>query len=50
MKIEIIQDSYGKSAVRLGKITRHSDKHEFKEIHVNIQLEGDFDIVYTVGQ
>ena len=49
MKIELVQDSYGKSAVRLGKITRHADKHEFKEIHVNIQLEGDFDIVYTEG-
>ena len=49
MKIELVQDSYGKSAVRLGKITRHADNHEFKEIHVNIQFEGDFGIVYTEG-
>lgn len=49
MKIELVQDSYGKSAVRVGKITRHADKHEFKEIHINIQLEGDFGVVYTEG-
>lgn len=49
MNIQLIQDSYGKSAVRFGKITRHADYHDFKEIHVNIQLEGDFKTVYTEG-
>ena len=49
MKINLIQNSYGKSAVRLAKITRHADGHDFKEIHVNILLEGDFDTVYTEG-
>lgn len=49
MKINLIQNSYGKSAVRLAKITRHVDWHDFKEIHVNILLEGDFDTVYTEG-
>ncbi len=49
MKINLIQNSYGKSAVRLAKITRHTEGHDFKEIHVNIQLEGDFETVYTEG-
>jgi len=49
MKIQLTQDSYGKSAVRVAKITRHSDYHEFKEVHVDIQLEGDFETVYTEG-
>ncbi len=49
MNIKLIQDSYGKSNVRLAKVTRHADGHDFKEIHVNIQLEGDFDSVYTEG-
>jgi urate oxidase len=49
MKINLIQDSYGKSAIRLAKVTRHKDGHDFKEIHVNIQLEGDFETVYTEG-
>jgi urate oxidase len=49
MKIRLTQDSYGKSAVRVAKITRYSDYHEFKEVHVAIQLEGDFETVYTEG-
>jgi urate oxidase len=49
MKVNLIQNSYGKSAVRLAKITRHADGHDFKEIHVNIQLEGNFTHVYTEG-
>ncbi len=49
MKINLIQNSYGKSAVRLAKVTRYADGHDFKEIHANIQLEGDFDSVYTEG-
>ena len=49
MKINLIQDSYGKSAVRVAKITRGEYGHDFKEIHVNIQLEGDFETVYREG-
>lgn len=49
MKINLIQDSYGKSAVRVAKITRGEYGHDFKEIHVNIQLEGHFETVYTEG-
>jgi urate oxidase len=49
MNIKLVQDSYGKYAVRVGKITRYDDHHDFKEIHVNIQLEGDFTTVYTEG-
>ena len=49
MTIKLIQDSYGKSNIRVGKLTRHADYHDFKEIHVNIHLEGDFETVYTQG-
>jgi urate oxidase len=41
--------SYGKSHVRLTKVTRHPDRHEFKELCVAIQLEGAFDASYTHG-
>lgn len=41
--------SYGKSHVRLTKVTRHADHHELKELCVAIQLEGDFDASYTHG-
>ena len=47
--MQLIQNSYGKSAVRLAKIVRHPDYHDFKEVHVDIQLEGDFDPVYLAG-
>ncbi len=49
MKISLTKDTYGKSAVRIAKITRHADYHEFKEIHVNIRLKGDFETVYSQG-
>ena len=49
MTIKLIQDSYGKSNIRVGKLTRYADHHDFKEIHVNIQFEGDFETVYTEG-
>lgn len=42
-------NAYGKSGVRLTKVTRHPDRHDFKEITVNIQLEGDFAESYTDG-
>ena len=32
------------------KVTRLSDRHELKELNVNIQFEGDFETVYTEGE
>jgi urate oxidase len=34
---------YGKSRVRLSRITRHEDRHDFNEWTVQVLLEGDFD-------
>lgn len=45
----IAQHSYGKSRVRLTKVTRHADRHELAEISVDIVLEGDFDASYLTG-
>jgi urate oxidase len=41
--------SYGKSQVRLTKLTRHAAHHDLKELCVAIQLQGDFDASYTHG-
>lgn len=49
MAITLSQNNYGKSSVRLAKITRHADFHDFKEMTVNIQLSGDFEKAYTDG-
>jgi urate oxidase len=41
--------SYGKSRVRLTRITRLPDRHEIRELTVDIRLEGDFDASYLAG-
>ena len=38
---------YGKSRVRLSRITRHGDRHDFNEWSVHVLLEGDFETTYT---
>jgi urate oxidase len=38
---------YGKSRVRLSRITRHGDRHEFNEWTVHLLLRGDFDASFT---
>jgi urate oxidase len=42
-------NAYGKSQVRLTRITRHADRHDLKELTVSIQLEGHFAHAYTAG-
>jgi len=49
MKVKLGSNAYGKNAVNLSKIIRHPDYHEFKQISVNITLEGDFETAYTLG-
>jgi urate oxidase len=41
------ENRYGKSRVRLSRITRHEDRHEFNEWTVNVLLEGDFETSFT---
>lgn len=38
---------YGKSHVRLSRITRFDDRNEFNEWSVNVMLYGDFGASYT---
>src|SRR3954470_23320029 len=42
-------DSYGKSDVRLTKVTRRGDIHHLTEMSVAIELRGDFTRCYTEG-
>lgn len=49
MSAALVHDAYGKSLVRLTKVTRHPDRHELKEVSTAIQLEGDFTAAYTAG-
>jgi urate oxidase len=41
--------SYGKSKVRLTRVTRLPDRHEIRELTAEVRLEGDFAESYTLG-
>lgn len=45
----ITQNNYGKSRVRLVKVDRRSQVHQFQNLSVDIIFEGDFEEVYTKG-
>src|SRR3954466_13173086 len=47
--MKLTHNSYGKNAVNLSKVIRHKDHHEFRQITVNVSLEGDFMTAYTEG-
>jgi urate oxidase len=49
MPAVLAENSYGKSSVRLTKVTRLPDRHELMEVSVDIELAGDFDRSYTHG-
>ncbi|HVZ83236.1 MAG TPA: urate oxidase [Terracidiphilus sp.] len=41
------ENRYGKSRVRLSRITRRGDRHEFQEWTVRVLLHGDFETSFT---
>jgi urate oxidase len=47
--ITLAENSYGKSRVRLAKVKRHADRHDFREWTVEILLEGDFESCFVAG-
>lgn len=47
--MELKEQSYGKSRVRLVKVTRHTGSHDLAELTINVKLEGGFDAAYTAG-
>src|SRR3981081_2847081 len=49
MPIVLSGNNYGKSRVKVVKVTRHQDRHDLAEIAVNVQFEGDFDAVHLAG-
>ena len=42
-------NAYGKNAINLSKILRFPDRHEIRQITVNISLQGDFETAHTIG-
>jgi urate oxidase len=43
----LTDNRYGKSRVRLSRITRLKDRHDFNEWTVHVMLEGDFEASFT---
>ena len=47
MACQLVRHNYGKSRVRISRITRRDDRHDFIEVTAAISLEGEFDAAYT---
>jgi urate oxidase len=47
--IELAENRYGKSRVRLMKVTRHEYGHDLREWNVQVLLKGDFDSAHLDG-
>jgi urate oxidase len=47
--MNIVENRYGKAQVRVARIVRQNDHHDFHEMTVAIALEGDFDPSYRDG-
>ena len=47
--IELGANRYGKSQIRLVKVTRGAERHTLRDLTVAIALEGDFEAAHTVG-
>src|SRR5438552_41746 len=45
----LVWNRYGKANVRLVKVRRHRERHEIVDLTIDVQLEGDFEAVYTQG-
>jgi len=45
----LTQTSYGKSRIRLVRVTRHGDRHELRDFTVAVAFEGGYGTSYTDG-
>jgi urate oxidase len=49
MPAKLVANRYGKSRVRLMRLTKHFDHHDLDEWTVQLLLTGDFDTAHTLG-
>ncbi len=45
----LAESAYGKSSIRLVKVSRHGDRHDLADLTVSIRFEGDYGECYTDG-
>jgi urate oxidase len=48
-RIVLGQNNYGKNEVRIVKVTRGSERHEIRDLWVDVALEGDFEAAHISG-
>jgi urate oxidase len=49
MPVQLVSDRYGKSRVRLMRLTKHEKHHDLDEWTVQLLLTGDFTTAHTLG-
>src|ERR1051325_5155264 len=49
MGVALASNSYGKSAVRMVKVVRKGQRHEIRDLTVDVAIEGEFEDAHTVG-
>lgn len=49
MPFELVHNGYGKSANRLMRVVKDGDRHEIRDVTVDVRLFGSFEKVYTEG-
>jgi urate oxidase len=49
MPVQLVSDRYGKSRVRVMRVTKHEQHHDIDEWDVQILLAGDFETAHTHG-
>jgi len=49
MPISLAHNNYGKSQIRLLKLRRQPDRHDIKDLTLDIRFEGDFESCYLYG-
>jgi urate oxidase len=49
MPVKLVSDRYGKSRVRVMRVTKHEDHHDLDEWTVQLLLSGDFATAHTLG-
>ena len=47
MAVNLAENNYGESLVRLLRVVRQEGRHDIKELTVSIQFEGDFEAAHT---
>src|SRR5436305_3234868 len=49
MSIQLAENNYSNSRIRLLRVSKQQGRHDFREIAVSIRFEGDFEAAHVMG-